>query len=120
MIACTPPEVLLSQHGSAGGGSVVAAPSHDMFALGVLVFEQLARPAMGSLACSDAQRVRQAEGAEPYPWERIDSGGALSQLGRLRAWTVLRQCLQRDAGARPSAQAVVQRLTELGDRTLVA
>lgn len=101
-----PPEV--AQADEYGVRTTVADPATDMWAFGVMAFELLTgEPAFPRFACTRKTIWAQLCGREPLPWEAGTPGQAekVAQLRVLKRATL--QCLQRQPGARPTAQEVV-------------
>ena len=87
-------------------------PAVDVWALGAVVFECLAaQPTFTNAADADAPWTC-ACGDTRYPWERADVPCAWRKA---RARPVIERCLQRDAGKRPSAAALLRELQSLDD-----
>jgi serine/threonine protein kinase len=91
-------------------------PSLDIWAIGVIVYECLAR-CRAFHAHSALEKVFEcAQGLEPYPWERplhdLPEGWLNS-----RSRTFFGTCLLRDAAARPTAAQLLKSLNKLNNTT---
>jgi hypothetical protein len=102
--------------------SIIVAPTHDIFALGLLAFEALS----GAKVFGSAHEVATGKaldvtdsiqacacGKQQYPWERP---GAQEKHACLRSLLgpVVVQCLHRDASQRPDAKMLCQNIAKLG------
>ena len=93
-------------------------PAVDVFALGVVVFEcftgsHAISPLSGPDSC-----VQLARGERRYPWEELPQSQDRA-FGGSRARKVVEACLERDADKRPSAEALVEAIRLITNRTEV-
>ena len=85
--------------------AVPAAPSQDVWALGVMVFEALTRrPAVDPFGGAEGCK-KLARGEAQYPWE---GGEQDREFGGSRARQLVESCLARDPERRPAAAALVE------------
>ena len=99
----------------AGERSVVADPSMDMWALGVIAYELLTCTSVFPYGESKQGAMDQLAGRKQLPWETSDKDEKLSRLRRLKG-TVL-QLLHRDPAQRPTAKQVVNSWNHFFDST---
>lgn len=90
------PEVLATQE--AGAHTIIATPQADVWALGVVAFELLARRRTFPVTCPSTTIRAQIMGREQLPWEAAGGADALRTAKR----SVL-QCVARSAAERPTA-----------------
>ena len=104
---------------------IVVAPSHDVYAVGMIAFEALSgRKAFGSakeVACGEAFRASAdvqacASGTLAYPWDAPAPASAQEQeptWRKSRLWPMVAECLRPEPARRPSAESMCARLVEL-------
>jgi serine/threonine protein kinase len=129
-----PPEVVVA---FAAKSRIAAEPSHDVWALGVMVVEALTGRSAISRYSSQEDVIALAKGERLYPWEEmVATGGSVAtgangvgEVGdgkpadeaegaqaylRSRARPALEACLRRDAAARPAASELLRMIDNLG------
>jgi serine/threonine protein kinase len=111
-LAYATPEVVLAWHDKQ---KVKASEAHDIWALGVMVFEALCQEAAIDPFGGPPLCVRMAQGKEQYPWEGRKKGGLFWDS---RARDLVKACLARDPSIRPPAAEVVQRIRKITYSTL--
>jgi serine/threonine protein kinase len=106
-LAYAPPEVVLAVE---AGRHVTVAPEHDMWALGVIVFECVTR----TRVCISVEKIQScAHGWSTYPWEEPSVAQPPAwRASRLRSMVF--PFLARDATLRPSAAALLSAVRSAG------
>ena len=114
-ILYAPPEVVLAYEAR---DKAAVAPAHDVWSLGVMVYETITRaPAFARRGLKLASVFACARGDECYAWERpLGEQPPAWRNSRLREVVLL--CLARDAAARPSAEELKTNIWRMGSRTL--
>ena len=109
-LAYSPPELA---HAVDASRRVTVSAAHDVWALAVMAYEAVAQQQVLHMT---GQVFECALGAAQYPWECPEEAQPPAwRQSRLRA--VLLPCLSRDTTARPSAAALLERVTCLGHET---
>ena len=108
--AYAPPDVVTALH---AGCKLEVTAAHDVWALGVVAFEAIA----GQQAMRSVNDIRRsAAGQQAYPWEGpLGAQPPAWRHSRLRG--LLLPCLARNAAARPSAAAVAELVSQVGQST---
>ena len=106
-----PPEVVLASWDSA---QCVVSPAHDIWALGIIVYEATTQ----SRALTSREQVLEcARGGALYPWEQ-PAAGQPSAWRQSRLRSTIMPCLARDAAVRPGAAQVLAGVSKFGQSTL--
>jgi serine/threonine protein kinase len=107
-----PPEILRA---FACKQPTAAHPSHDIWSLGVVVFEALTDTQAIPPFVNSAEVLAAAEaGNVEYPWERRPP---LAQFARSKVRPIVEACLRRDPALRPSAADVRGMVDSIGQMT---
>lgn len=88
---------------------LTVAPSLDIWALGVIVFEALTGQPPFPPCCGSRSIAACAAGETPYPWE-TGVGEVPEAWTNARMHELVAPCLSRDPAQRPSAQALLEAL----------
>jgi serine/threonine protein kinase len=90
---------------------ILADPSQDIWALGVVAYECLTHSAAFPVFCTREDIDAAAQGTCPYPWE-ADKRSMLFVKSKARP--LIEACLSRSAARRPTAQQLLARIDALG------
>lgn len=93
---------------------IPAQCAQDVWPLAVVAFEQLSGVTVAAAVGGALNIVKCARGEDCYPWELPEDQLPAAWVG-CAARSVLEDCLQRPARARPTAAALAAQLAELAD-----
>jgi serine/threonine protein kinase len=110
-----PPEVVSRHAPGEKDKNVKVDPAHDIWALGVMVFECICNKPHGWCDIS-MDPIQMALGTQQYPWEGVKEQQPRAwQRSSLRSLAV--QCVDRDPSKRPSAEQIVRGIKRMGMST---